>query len=287
MEVYTALEQALKSEDGYLIGRNGQLELSLMIGDSSIQELFSHLVLKRLELHAGIFPMPNESLFLKWRTESIEATKAANLLVSGWYKPLIQAETAALVRWQTTAKHIPLRSLEPYYEAPEKQWTRLLQCHDVAVVTSFTKTASEQVKNSKAIWGDHGVLYDTIRWHWVQTGHPPSVAKGTNEWPSHIATWQDASEYIVGEVVKTGARIVLIGCGGLSMPIARMLSLRGHIVIVMGGAIQVLFGIKGYRWESHTTISKFWNDAWVWPSEEETPAGSSLIEGGCYWQPKN
>jgi hypothetical protein len=52
---------------------------------------------------------------------------------------------------------------------------------------------------------------------------------------------------------------------------------------VLGGATQVLFGIKGKRWETHDVISKFWTDAWVWPSLEETPGGAGDIEGGCYW----
>jgi hypothetical protein len=39
----------------------------------------------------------------------------------------------------------------------------------------------------------------------------------------------------------------------------------------------------GNRWANHSVISKFWNDAWVWPSEEETPRGAAKIEGGCYW----
>jgi len=281
MEVFTALKTALESEDGFLIGRNGQLELSLMVGNSEIKDEY----LNRLELHAGIFPMPSKQLFLAWREESIKATRAADMLVVGWYKPLAEVESAALNIWQVKAKHIPLRSLEPYYEPPEHQWTSLLKDQDVAVVTSFTKTASEQVKKGAyKIWGDRKVLDDSTRWHWIQTGHAPSVAKGTNEWPVEISTWQDAAKYIVGEVVKTGARIVLIGCGGLSMPIARMLALRGHIVIVMGGAIQVLFGIKGQRWATHPIISTFWNESWVWPSKEETPAGAALIEGGCYWK---
>jgi hypothetical protein len=280
MEVYETLKAALESEHGCLIGRNGQLELSLMIGNSNVQDAY----LNRLELHAGVFPMPNKHLFLTWREESIRATRAADLLVTGWYKPLADAESAALNMWQVKAKHIPLRSLEPYYEPPENQWTSLLKDQDVAVISSFTKTASEQVKKGAyKIWGDRKVLDDTIRWHWIQTGHPPSVAKGSNEWPANISTWQDAAKYIVGEVVRSGARIVLIGCGGLSMPIANMLALRGHCVIVMGGAIQVLFGIKGKRWSTHPVISTFWNDAWVWPSPQETPAGAGLIEGGCYW----
>lgn len=67
------------------------------------------------------------------------------------------------------------------------------------------------------------------------------------------------------------------------MPLAGRLKELGLPCVVLGGAIQVLFGIKGNRWANHSVISKFWNDAWVWPSEEETPRGAAKIERGCYW----
>jgi hypothetical protein len=51
----------------------------------------------------------------------------------------------------------------------------------------------------------------------------------------------------------------------------------------MGGAIQVLFGIRGNRWSSHPVISRFWNEAWVYPSLEETPGSAESVERGCYW----
>jgi len=80
------------------------------------------------------------------------------------------------------------------------------------------------------------------------------------------------------------ASVALVGCGGLGMIIAGRLRRAGISVIVMGGAIQVLFGIKGRRWERHDVISKFWGPSWVWPSESETPTGSFKIEGACYWK---
>ena len=83
--------------------------------------------------------------------------------------------------------------------------------------------------------------------------------------------------------MSTDAEIVLIGCGALGMPIGAELKTRGRSSILLGGAVQVLFGIKGQRWASHDIISKFWNSAWVYPSEHETPERDYLIEGGCYW----
>lgn len=279
MEIYDGLKLALDSEDGYIIGRNGSTELTCLLNPSVTPQ---HL--KMLEIASGIFPMPHETLYNEWKKDTIEANKAADLLVAGWYAPLKQKELEAYKAWNVTATFLPLRSLEPYYQEPGKQWTEHLRGQDVAVVSSFTKTASQQIKKgAKAIWKDHGVLFDDIKWHWIQTGHPPSIAGGRNEWSDHISSWKDAVNHVVSEVVKTSARIVLIGCGALSMPIAKMLKDRGHIVIIMGGAIQVLFGIKGARWKTHSVISSFWNDEWVWCLKEEIPRNASLVEGACYW----
>ena len=279
MEIYDGLKLALDSEDGYIIGRNGSTELTCLLNPSVTPQ---HL--KMLEIASGIFPMPHESLYNEWQKDTIEANKATDLLVAGWYAPLKQKELEAYKAWNVTATFLPLRSLEPYYQEPGKQWTEHLRGQDVAVVSSFTKTASQQIKKgAKAIWKDHGVLFDDIKWHWIQTGHPPSIAGGRNEWSDHISSWKDAVNHVVSEVVKTSARIVLIGCGALSMPIAKMLKDRGHIVIIMGGAIQVLFGIKGARWKSHSVISSFWNEEWVWCLKEEIPRNASLVEGACYW----
>lgn len=273
------IQKALDSGDGALIGRNGTIELEQMI---QMNPASIHI----LERNAGIFPIAIHSQFYSWQKASIEATQAADVLATGWYERLKDAEAKALLRWNVKAIEIPLRALEPYYEIEEKQWSRLLAGHKVAVVTSFTKTAKEQVKKgASAIWGSKGVLPPDVDWHWIQTGYPSQVAKGNREveWPLGTNNWSHAAEYVVGEVMKSGARFALIGCGGLGMPIAKMLKDRGVIAIVMGGAIQILFGIKGQRWSEHPIISKFWNSEWVWPSDQETPGAANSIEGGCYW----
>lgn len=267
-----AINTALENDDGALIGRNGTIELECMIYSRTSSAL---------ENNAGIFPLSTAD---KWRTASIKATQSANVLVTGWYDPLKEAEAVALNTWGATPIQIPLRSLEPYYVESSMRWTRLLAGHRVAVVSSFTETAKVQVKNMAAIWPNTYMFPSDIEWSWIQTGHPPSVAQGRNEWPPHVTSWSDAVNHVVLEVIRSGARFALLGCGGLSMPIAKELKDRGIITLVLGGAIQVLFGIKGKRWAGHPFISKLWNQAWVWPSPNETPAGALGVEGGCYWQ---
>jgi hypothetical protein len=85
------------------------------------------------------------------------------------------------------------------------------------------------------------------------------------------------------QVIASGAKVALLGCGGLAMPLALRLKKRGIVVIVLGGAIQLLFGIKGRRWTTHPVISGFFNDYWIYPSVEEIPGAAADIEGGCYW----
>jgi hypothetical protein len=280
-KICKAIQAALENDSGLLVGRNGTIELSMMMQDGV--DIGSAQILER---NAGIFPITQQSIFYKWRDASIRATQSADVIAAGWYEPLREAEVKAFETWQVKAATIPLRSLEPYYVEPQEQWTRLLSGHSVAVVSSFTKTAAAQViKGSSQLWGDKNVIPDNVDWSWIQTGHPRSIARGRNEWPPHVHSWQQAAKHVVSEVVLSGARFALIGCGGLGMPIGKMLKDRGVIAIVLGGAIQVLFGIKGNRWQTHNEIHKFWNDEWVWPSEEETPAGASSVESACYWKP--
>jgi len=271
-EIRSCIKNALNSDDGALIGRNGTIELEQMIS-------YNRYKVSILEMNAGIFP---EAVIPVWREISIDATKDADILATGWYEPLKIAEQEALKEWNCKAIQIPLRSLEPYYVPIEERWTRFLKGQTVSVVSCFTETMQGQVPVLDKLFPSE-VFPSDINWNWVQTGHPPRLAKGFNEWPSHIKNSIDAVDWIVSQVVRQGSRFALIGCGGIGMLIALKLKERGVIAIVLGGAIQVLFGIKGRRWENHSVISKFWNEYWVSPSEAETPAGCSAIEGGCYW----
>jgi hypothetical protein len=272
------IRAALEDNDGAIIGRNGSTELELML-DVNKPYLYSALT-----NNAGIFPLSNISDLLKWQTASIDATSSSDILATGWYKPLVDSEQVSLKQWKFQGIQVPLRSLEPYYVEPSEQWTQCLSGHRVAVISSFTKTMQKQLAKKDMVWTPtNQVIPDDVHWSWVQTGYSPDIAKGHNEWPPGIKSWSHAVEYAVSEVIDQGARFALIGCGGLSMPIAKALKDRGVIAIVLGGAIQVLFGIKGRRWENHEIISKFWNDSWTYPSKDEIPQNAHVIEGGCYW----
>jgi hypothetical protein len=286
-EIRRTIEKALTKKEGALIGRNGTIELETLLfrlfGSSPNQEYPASLS-KRLELHAGVWPSTKNSLD-RWVFMMVEAIRLCDVLVAGWYEPLKGPEEALLQQTNTLAPRIPLRSLEPYYVPPEQRWTSLLAGQRVAVVSSFTKTIEEQLEKKDLIWpvATESLLPENVEWVFFQTGYSPTLAQGVCGWPSTVGSWDVAVNSIVKKVVASQASIALIGCGGLGMLIGSELKKRGVIAIVLGGATQVLFGIKGKRWETHSVISRFWNDSWVWPKATETPSGSSLIEGSCYW----
>ena len=276
------ISTAFRQKKGYLVGRNGTIEMETLL-TKKYQNTFYLQQLNILQRNAGVFPASVGSVS-DWVNETEKAIQHTDLLVAGWYDPIRETELAYLKILGRQGPFLPLRALEPYYVPQQIQWTRYLLWKKVAVVTSFAKTAEAQLAKRKEIWPDrYDSLLPDAEYVFIQTGYSPALAAGRAEWPNGIETWQDAVESIVQKVSESGADIVLIGCGGLSMILGSRLKALGKVCIVMGGAIQVLFGIKGNRWQAHPVISRFWNEAWVYPSLEETPASSGAVEGSCYW----
>ena len=283
------LKEALKGE-GFLIGRFGTIEFDVLWGDVTKD------MMSVLERNAGVFPSEPWSVN-RWRIEYEEAVKSADVLATGWYEPIKKKEQVYLQKIGWSGIQVPLRALEPYYH--KKLWTHDLEGQRVCVVSSFTDTIRSQLKKGNRVWtgtegttglwpgteGTTGLWPGTegaIEWSFVKTGYAPCLAMGRAGWECENESWVDCVDYVISEVMKNTPRVVIIGCGGLGMIIAGRLKKLGKICLVLGGATQVLFGIKGRRWASHE-LSKFWNSEWVGPSIEETPNQEKEIERGCYW----
>lgn len=277
--ICTLIKKALAEKKGLLIGRHGTLEFEAILAYFSNRHCQYKLSLER---HAGIFPATDDCV-TEWAADYWKSTHAADCMASGWYGPTSATEDAFISDLNQEIDLIVLRSLEPYYSAVNLRWTNVLNNHRVTVVSSFAETMKSQLPKRKAIWGANAdtILPDGTTWSFVKTHYSPSLTKGSTAW--QVDSWKTAVELTVQNIVKNNPHIVLLGCGGLAMPIARRLKEKGLIAIVLGGAIQVLFGIKGRRWLTHDVISKFMNDSWVFPSEEETPDHAKYVENGCYW----
>ncbi len=274
LKIYNLIDLSLIAGNGCIIGRNGSTELEIILHGKPIEE--QHL------LNAGIWP--ERTSVEDFREEALKATLETNLLATGWYKPLEDEEANLLRSEGFEGDSICLRSIEPYYCQPFIRWTKLLEGRRVAIVSPFAKSCISQYNRREIVWPNGAaktLLPNDIELIPVVTGFPPPISCGRAEWPETIRGWKDAVAYCVEGCED--AEIVLLGCGAIGMLVADELKRRGKVCVVMGGALQVLFGIKGRRWIAHETIRGFWNSAWIMPAEEETPRAAAIIEGGCYW----
>lgn len=276
--LYDELCAALTEKRGLLVGRTGTAELLVMLHVQKGEPVHP-VFIEQLERNVGIFP---REAMTSWIHAYTAAFLHADVLAVGWYAPTADQEVA-LADTGAANLHIPLRSLEPYYCG--HHWTRALKGRRVCVVSSFAETAAAQLERKEGIWGAAAkTILPDAEWSFVRSKYSPLIApKGPCAWGASIQSWEDAVLCLEQQVLATNPEVVLLGCGGLAMPLAHRLKEKGIVAIVLGGAIQNLFGIKGRRWATHPFISKLWTSAWVTSAPTERPGGAGLIEGGCYW----
>lgn len=96
--------------------------------------------------------------------------------------------------------------------------------------------------------------------------------------------WYESLKVMKEDISKIDFDIALLGCGGYGLPLVNFIKTEMvKSAIYIGGGLQILFGIKGKRWNNHDVISKLYNEHWVSPSSGEISPHSHKIEGGCYW----
>jgi hypothetical protein len=275
--------ELFKSDRPFLIGRNGTIELEV-VSRYFFKQNISDEQKKKLELHAGIFP---QSEITNYCFEYMRSLTNADVMAEGWYAPLKEVEQTILDTVNIKRRKILLRNLEPYYVEPSLRWTQYLRGRRVAIINSFANICEEQTYMPKAIWGEESesLLPKTTQWIPIPTFYSPALANGkpTTEWHASISSWKEAVDSVIKRVLIESADVAIIGCGGMGMIIGSRLKDHGVQCIVMGGSTQLLFGIRGERWKNHEIISKFFNDAWVSPSDWYKPGNYKAIECGCYW----
>ena len=100
---------------------------------------------------------------------------------------------------------------------------------------------------------------------------------------SQFGDWFEALDVLSADLRSRQFDVLLVGGGAFSLPLVVAAKQMGKIGIHLGGSTQILFGIRGARWDDHPATSKFFNEHWVRPSPEETPPNHKQVEAGSYW----
>lgn len=176
------------------------------------------------------------------------------------------------------AKRVQLELLNPYFAS--EPWTRALKGRKILVVHPFAQTISAQYRRREYLF-DNDLLPDFE----LKTLKAVQSIAGQC---TPFGSWFDALHFMMDAMDREDYDVALIGCGAYGFPLAAHAKRRGRKAFHLGGSLQLLFGIRGRRWEDPEyngvyNYAKLMNPYWVRPGENETPSRSSEVEGGCYW----
>jgi hypothetical protein len=285
---------ALASDEPCMIGRFGSNELLCLDTYLGVKENNKNILsyisgkskawwwnqqnLANMNVVAGFSP-PTISNFEKFCQLMLEDIPQLDVLGS-W---LIGEST--IEDYLTSTRRLHFRLLEPFWS--EEPWTRALSGKKVLVVHPFAETILNQYANRSNLFKKPTILPSFGSLHVIQAVQPEAVLNRFND-------WFDALEYMKSEIDKYDYDICLIGCGAYGFHLAAHVKRSGKKALHLGGALQLLFGIKGKRWEDPNYGVKEWginvgaysnlmNEHWVRPGDIYKPKNADEVEGACYW----
>lgn len=179
---------------------------------------------------------------------------------------------------------VPLQYFDPFVTS--NPWSRVLSGKRVVVVHPFAELIETQYARHSELFEDKNVLPDFE----LRTVKAVQSLGGDDH---GFKDWFEALEWMKREMEEEEFDVCLIGCGAYGFPLAAHAKRLGKQAVHFGGSLQLLFGIKGSRWESPQMalgaglapdfyLKLFSNPAWVRPDAYRT-AHSQKVENACYW----
>ena len=264
------LIQTMISEDKpFFVARAGATEMRC-IAEFLKNNHFSDKISDQISQLSGVFPN-DETTLRKFCKIYISAISKADL-ISLWG---VGAESKVVHRFCKNSKFTELHALEPYYH--KDPWAANLANKKVLIVHPFKKSIEYQYKRREQLFTNQDILPQFKSLECIK-----AVQSIAGE-DTRFTSWFEALEYMKQEIREKDFDVAIIGAGAYGLPLASYCKEIGKQAIQMSGATQLLFGIKGKRWDKHPYISKLYNDKWVRPDESEKPKFKNKVEGGSYW----
>lgn len=287
--------QLLQGEKPCMIARYGSTELACICNYLSIQSSqkscvkyvkgemeawwWNVAVMKQMQEWSGFFP-PTKKCLSHFCELMLKDTEMLDVLGS-WIPNEKQIEDRI-----KSVYRVHLRFLEPFWS--EKPWTKALEGKRVVVVHPFANLIEKQYKEHRLLlFSNHDILPKFQ----LRTVKAVQSLGGTT---NGFSNWFEALEWMKQEIGKEDYDIALIGCGAYGFPLAAHVKRQGKKAVHLGGALQLLFGIRGNRWDDPMYGVKEWglpvgmysslpNKYWVRPGEIGRPQNADEVEGACYW----
>lgn len=285
----------LMSDKPCMVARFGSTELTAIVNYLGVkagpQPLLKYIrgkakdwwwnpkIMNQMEQWSGFFP-PTPKAIYRFCELMLHDMGEMDLLGS-WLANEMQVE-----KYIIDASYVHLRLLEPFWS--NTPWTRALYGKKVLVVHPFASLIERQYKEKRTLLFDNP---DVLPEFELKTIKAVQSLGGEN---NGFKDWFEALDWMKTEMDNTDYDICLIGCGAYGFPLAAHAKRMGKKSIHLAGALQLLFGIRGKRWDDPMYGVKEWgipygayssliNDYWVRPGDAEKPLNADKVESSCYW----
>lgn len=227
--------------------------------------------------NAGFFPNTDENL-LRFGKLMIESMQQIDILTSWQKKEILFDE------YLHCKDYINYIQVDPFWA--KNPWTSHLSGKKVLVVHPFDQEIQFQYKNNREKLFENAKVLPEFELKTIKAVQ----SIGGN---STFKDWFEAFEFMKQQIADTEFDICLLGCGAYGMPLAAYVKSLGKQAIHIGGSLQLLFGIRGVRWEEdgygddvtgvHNRYKTLFNKYWIRPYSTSQIAGAEKVDNGCYW----
>lgn len=278
----------LISDDPCMIARFGSTELALLAnwrgvhsGEHNVMNYIKGKIpqwwwnwrnIEAIKTYSGFFPITMNYIN---RFSELMIRDMQDVDILGSWRPeevFFDMELAHSIK-------VRLAYIEPFFS--KDPWSRALEGKRVLVVHPFAEEITRQYhEHREQLFEDKRVLPELASLRVVKAVQ--SIGGDSRGFKD----WFEALKWMENQMDSTPYDIALIGCGAYGFPLAAHAKRTGHKAVHLGGALQLLFGIIGKRWENScgkSDISRFFNEYWIRPDAINTPAIAHKIENGCYW----
>ena len=152
-----------------------------------------------------------------------------------------------------------------------RTWYGALAGKKVLVVHQYAKTIRTQYEKHVEFHKGQGPL---PRFKLI-TYRPVNSAGGRN---AQFDRWKTALDHMIEDISQIDFDVALLGCAVYGVPLSVHIKRMGRIAIYTGGATQVVFGIKGGRWDN----DGIYNEHWTRPFPDDIPENMEIIEHGSF-----
>lgn len=268
-EINEQLKQWIISGKAFAVTRNGMAETAMFASMMKDSIMGGKSAIK----HAMSASFDKDEQKLKEYFERIKEVYRESDVVCAWYT--LCMEEYAMFHYGRNAVMARVELVHAY-NAP-KSWIQALKGKKVLVVSPFSDTIESQYPKRELLHKEKDILPEfllsTVKSVWW-------YSQGRD---SRFQTWFEALDYLYEECMKQEFDIALLSCSTFGAPLAIRIKQAGRQAVQMGGGLQLLFGIKGKRWDN---VPGLYNEYWVKLPEETKVGNVDVIDrtqGGAYW----